>query len=668
MKFSYSLLKKIYPKIPPIAKVAGLLPLHVFEVESVEGDVFDVKILPNRYSDAASHVGLAREIAAIVGAQFSFDLRTIKNKPVKKGKVLVSIQDKAFCTRYSARYFETSKSIPSSPLWMQKILSSCGIQSINALVDVTNYTMLVTGQPLHVFDFDRMAKNKKGACEIIARNGVGGEVMLTLDGREVAVSGIPVIADGVQPLALAGIKGGAHAGVTTDTRRFILEAATFNGPSIFRASRALGITTDASVRFSHDISSSLVEMASDFATNLYTELGAVFLDSVDSDYSKESPRTIAFDPSAYQKLIGTSVSASDASSIFKRLGFGVSPLPASVIKKFSPKSFLVMVPVWRRDISTLPDLCEELVRIIGVASVPAIPPVVSLAHPVTDDVVVAQGQVRTILGRLGFDQVYTTSFVSRVQTEFSFSSTIFGDSQKPVEVANPISSEKNFLRTSLLPGLLVASASNVRFYESASCFEIGHVCASVAGRIDEAVSVAFVSYHKKTPVLIREIKGALEELFSSFGITDYSISSDGSIAVGGDRVGALVHTSLEDDVWMSGCEINLSVLVESVSSTRAFTPFAKFPSIVRDISFLVSRDHGIGEIADALYQAGQDRFLSDVDLIDEYVDEVRFSGSVSLTFRLVFSSEERSLTDEEVNVACEYIQKTVAGLFSAQIR
>jgi len=275
MKFSYSLINKLVPGLPSKIKLIDEFNTKAFEVDSVKGDTLDIKVL-NRYSSAASHWGMAREAAAITGRKAQIPDKELINIPESLGKIKVRVLEPELCTRYSARYFELDK-IGNSPQWMQKVLKSCGMRPINAVVDIMNYVMLETGQPLHAFDAD------KSGVEIVVRRAKKDEKFTTLDDNSYVLSDETLlITNGEEPLAIAGIKGGKSAEVGKKTKHIIVEAASFEGASIYRTSRRLGLATDASLRFAHDLSPYLVRIGADRATILLKEiLKAKLVDSKD---------------------------------------------------------------------------------------------------------------------------------------------------------------------------------------------------------------------------------------------------------------------------------------------------------------------------------------------------------------------------------------------------
>ena len=244
MKFSYALIKQLVPKLKNKKELVEKLNLHSFEAEELAGDVFDVSIAPNRFSDAASHWGIAREIAAILGKNFRMPIRHQISKTAK-APFKVEIKDKNLCPRYAAQYFENVK-IGPSPKWMQKILLDCGLRPISNVVDIMNYAMLETGQPLHAFDYDKLATSNKRQATVIVRRAKKSEKIRTIDDKIYELpENIFVIADGKRPIAIAGIKGCKDTEVHKKTSRILVEAANFNAQSIYKSSKFLKLQTDA---------------------------------------------------------------------------------------------------------------------------------------------------------------------------------------------------------------------------------------------------------------------------------------------------------------------------------------------------------------------------------------------------------------------------------------
>ncbi len=350
MKFSFTLVKKLVPAVKNKQELIEKLNLHTFEVEDAKGDVFDVSIAPNRFSDAASHWGIAREISAILGSRLKLDASNfkLKNSGNAGAPFDVIVKDKKLCPRYAAQYFENVR-ISSSPKWMQKILTDCGLRPINNIVDIMNYAMLETGQPLHAFDYDKIsrmnadtetrsargsARNPRGnpreSAIIIVRRAQKGEKITTLDDKTYNLSeNILVIADPKRALAIAGIKGGKYAEVGKSTKRIIVEAANFEGVNIYKASKFLKLGTDASLRFSHNITSNLVSLGLNRAAELLKKVvNAKAGRIIDVNSVKPTRKIIKFDPERYERFIGVKIELPKIRSYLERLGFKISRINA----------------------------------------------------------------------------------------------------------------------------------------------------------------------------------------------------------------------------------------------------------------------------------------------------------------------------------------------------
>ena len=324
MKFSYNWLKEFVPKLPKPDKLADLFTMHAFEIESIERAgkdyVLDVNILPNRIADASGHLGLARDIAAIMGTSV-----TLKVKPVKEGRrdmrdVLKVEVKTPMCLRYAARGI-MDVNVKDSPKWLQERLQVCGLRPINNIVDAANYVMLETGQPLHAFDAEKI-----GGKKIVVRSARAGEKIAALDDKTYALDEtMVVIADIDSPLAIAGIKGGARAEISSDTKNIILEAATFNGPTIRKTSQVLKLRTDASVRFSVGLDPNLAGEALDRITSLIQEIagGEILKGSIDIYPKRNREKKIILRDSYANSLLGTELRDTEMAAILKRLGFGV---------------------------------------------------------------------------------------------------------------------------------------------------------------------------------------------------------------------------------------------------------------------------------------------------------------------------------------------------------
>lgn len=625
--------------------------MHAFEAEDVGGDTFEVTLPPNRYSDAASHWGIAREASAILDASIKIPkttslLRELDTQP------RVRVLDKKLCPRYSAQYFENIE-VTSSPKWMQKILIDCGLRPINSVVDVMNYVMLETGEPLHAFDYDKLEGKS-----IVIRRAKKGEFITSIDGiRYKLDSSMLVIADLERPQAIAGIKGGRGAEVTPKTKRIIVEAANFDPSSIYKTSRALNLFTDASLRFARGLSPHLTTIGLDRASELlgqtsHARAGARF----DSLSGPIPHKLLKFDIGEFNNLIGSELDEKTARRYLKKLGFGF-------------RENKVEVPPLRLDIETHEDLAEEIVRLYGLNNLKPSPPHIVLRPTESEEIFAFRDRLRRLLLGFGLNEVYNHSFVSKDDAglpNFWWA--------KPVSLENPISSEFEYLRPTLTYGILRNVEDNLRFFNEVRIFEIGKVFGlreGKAGEFGEKTAVSIALAYKNAETFF-ELKGLIDELLKGLGLTDFFMRDlgkrvglvDRGLRVESDHsvLGFLGQTGR----GMSIAEFDLDKLLTLVRGELEFTPITKFPSIMRDVSILVSVEERIGDIVEAI-QNSNPRLIRDVDLIDEYSDD-RWENLQSLTFRIVFQRDDRTLTNDEANKEMKKITALLEDKFEAQIR
>jgi len=646
------------PDLKSADQLRDILTAHLFEVESVEGDVIDIKILPNRYSDAASYAGLAREVGAILGKKVTLPRgRGIKYKKASRMlDLVVNVEEKGLCPRYIARYFEIEAGV-KTPDFMRAALEVSGMHSINVVVDIMNFVMMEIGQPMHAFDADKVQS-------IEVRRAKSGEKIETLDGGFYELHGDDlVIADGADVLAIAGVKGGRRAEVSEKTTRIIVESANFDSYSIYRTSKRYKLATNASVRFSHHLSSVLAEQGMSRATELLADIaGARVGEPVDVYSKKLKPVILKFSINEFLALTGIPMRESEALNILKRLGFKVS-------------GSRVTAPPERTDIERFEDLAEEVVRIYGYDKLPAMPPSRALGPTSHDELVTIKSLIRQILPGAGLTEQYNYSFVSAKDLK-SFAVENLG----APEIANPISAEFAYLRPTLAIGLFENTEDNARFFDQTRFFEIGRVFRGQnSAKLEEKPMLGMVlASSKDNPVL--ELKGVVTLLLNRLGLMDYSFDDVGkdpgflsvseSLRIESDYhvlgyLGAM-RASLAENVAYA--EIDLDELVRAVVDEKEYRPLPKYPAVGRDISLLAPQSVRVNDILTAIQDASP-RLIYDVDLIDYYEDNSKMNvNEKSLTFRLVFQSEEKTLTDKEVGVEMEKIIFVLRERFQIEVR
>ena len=666
--------------VPEIKNAKALerhLSLYAFEVDGVEGKTFDIKLPANRYGDAASHWGVAQEIAATMGVKFGEQraIATLLGKQVAttgKQPLKVTVEDKELCPRYIGAYCENVK-VGESPKWIKDVLGECGMRPINNVVDIMNYVMLETGQPLHAFDYDKLQGGS-----LVVRCAKDGEKITTLDDQHVSLTpDMLVIADAKHPLAIAGIKGGKLAEVDKHTKRIVIEAANFDAVSIYKTSRAVNILTDASARFSRTLSPELATLGAIRAKMLLQEImGMTQKGAVDIYPKKQAKRMVKFELAKCNAFLGTQFDAKTVRTYFELLGFVIAPIDKKM--PVSMGMFLVTVPPLRTDIEHPHDLYEEVVRLHGFGNLRSSAPHIHLVPSGFEDEIILKDKIRKELVSLGVDEVYNHSFVGE-----HFGAHDADIRKELVELENPISKEYVFMRPTLAAGLHENVASNSRYFDAVAAFEIGRVFAKYNKDVKENNMFGVVLAGKGKEQFF-ELKGLLRELFERIGLHDVAFVEDKEreprfagpyvneremlcIESAGEHVGYMAKMKNAPAKWHGSiAELDMAALTKLIVAEHEYLPLSKYPSIVRDLSILVSVDARVGDIMQDIQHVDMN-LIEDVDLIDEYENE-KLDRKRSLTFRIIFQSADRTLTDAEVNEDMERIAKVLHKKFSAEVR
>ncbi len=668
MKFSYNFLQTFFErKLPQPEKLAQILTMHAFEVKEVEKQekdfVFDIDVLPNR-PDCFSHMGIAREISAILGLKMKTPEIDIKEEKGLRTNDFLKIKVENFkdCQRYTARVVFDVKVEPS-PFWLCSILKSCGLRPINNIVDITNYVMLETGQPLHAFDFDKIFGDQ--VKKIIVKRAKKGEKFVSLDGEEYDLDNeILVIADQKNTLAIAGIKGGKKAEIDENTKRIVLESANFNSKRIRLGSRKIDLKTDASLRFEHGISPDLTEFAIDRAAYLIQKIakGKVLKGKIDLYPHKILPKRILFEFEKIKSLLSVNISKSKVIEIFQKLGL-------RVISEKKGK-FLIEIPTLRQDLSIQEDLIEEIGRIYGWERIPAILPTTVLLPAKKNLDVFWEERAKNILKEVGMNEIYSYSFISKRDKEiFKF--------KELVEIENPVSAEFSYLRPSLIPNLLKVIVKNQHSFKEIKIFEIGKVFPGIEKKEKKMLTGAI------TGNAFFEAKGIVDCLFQKLGIPKvwydefqptpeatqnsiWHLKKSAEIKVNHEEVGFLGEISPK---ILSALSLKNRVVVfdldfEKISNLASeeviYQPISPFPPVIRDISVLVPKSILVEEVLNKIENAGGE-VLIDVDLFDIFEGENLPEDKKSLAFHLIFQAKNRALNSEEVN---EILQKIIEALES----
>lgn len=597
MKISRQWLQKSFDiLLPDAAKLAEALTFHAFEIESVEGDILDVKVTPNRGHDALSHRGIAKEISAILNIPLAkdplHDGLTMSIMEKATHAVSVTVEDGDLCPRFTAGYIKGVKVGPS-PDWLKQSLEAIGQRSINNVVDATNFVMFSIGQPVHAFDAGKLGIRDEGqgtgtyAFEV--RRAKVGEIILALDDKEYELKeSMLVVVDKNTgtPVGIAGVKGGKPASITEATTDIIIECANFNGVSVRKTAKALNLTTDASQRFQQVISPELAAYGQRLTVDMILELAGGELVGFADVYPKPAlPWSVSFTAAHTSKLLGINVSRDEIITTLTRLGF---------VFKESDGSFTVDVPFERLDLMIPEDMIEEIGRMIGYERIPATELPTFDKTPEINQNFAAAEDVRKQLTAMGYSEVFTSVFADEGE----------------VAVANKIDSVKPYLRSTLTDGLNEAMKKNLPNknllgLKEIKLFEIGAVWKNG----EEAMMVGIVT----------DTEAAKEDPLSMYvkEVAEYEQLP--------------------------------------VSETERYQPFSRFPSISRDIALWVRADTLADEVKNVIASAAGDLMIR----IDQF-DEFKKGDKTSYAFRIVFQSFERTLTDAEANESMDVVYRVVA--------
>jgi len=636
--------------------------------------IFDLDITPNR-PDCLSIIGIVWEVAALTGKpvrlpKVSYDER---GEPIER-KASVEIADPDLCPRYCASLITDVKVRPS-PTWMEQRLLACGLRPINNIVDVTNYVMLEYGQPLHAFDFDKIRKKK-----IIVRRAREGERLTTIDGVERQLSSdMLAIADGEGAVAIAGVMGGAASEVSEETTTVLIESANFDRVSLRRTSASLKLRTEASLRFEKGLSPELPMPALRRATQLMAQLsgGKIAKVIIDVYPGKREPKPIPLTTKQVERILGMKVKREKIMEVLRGLGFSCEPA--------GPEELSVTVPYWRTDIRLAEDLVEEIARIIGYDELPTTLPSGTLPQHEPDPMRALRERVSTILVGCGVQEAITYSLTNLEMLRKVASAPT------PLRVANPITTEQEYLRTSLRPGLLKILCANEKHEEgSIRLFEAGKVYLPGEGDLpEERQMLAGVlsgpridsSWHGEGGALdFFDAKGVLETLFARLGVaasfepTEDQIFSPGRAArviLGGKDLGVLgeLHPRVVEGFDISRpvylFEIDLERLLPATLKPRRYQAIPRFPATLRDIALVVDRALPAKKVQDIIESFP---LVARVTLFDVYTGAQVPQDKKSLAFRILYQSASRTLTDEEVDKEQERILERLSRELGATLR
>ena len=660
----------IFPEGTPIG-------LDIKEALMLDDTVYEFELTANR-ADCFSMVGLSREFGIMTNQKALFPVIMVnENGESIEGKASVAIEAHDLCTRFTSRLV-TNVTIEPSPLWMQNRLRNSGIRPINNVVDVTNYVMLELGQPMHAYDYDCVADHT-----LIARRAKAGETLTTLDGNERELNeSMLIIADTKGPIGVAGVMGGLTSEVTDKTTNVLFEAAVFNGPSIRRTSKALGMRSEASGRFERGVNHKYTAYAIDRAAQLLQQICPsckVSVGVIDVYPEPVEQRTVTFTAEQINDYLGTSIEKDRMVDILTKLEFGITE---------SGDTIEALVPTWRDDVTDMPDIAEEIARIVSYDNIaPTIPVAILSSGGMTPKKALTK-EVTHYLAHAGLSQIITFSFMHK--DGLANMMLPEGDSRyTAIPILNPISEEFPYMRTTLVPAVIEAAKRNIAqqnkdlwLFETANVYEpkslplteVPHerpmACGIMMGKVTEAT---WNQAQRDTDFY--DVKGVVDGLLAKLGLTQYDIQPSSEsyyhpgvsahYTVNGVTVANYgeLHPQVVKNFDLSGkvymFEIDLEAVLSITVPPFRYQSFSKFPGTSRDLAIVAPVSVTSGEIVALIKEHGGE-YLESVSIFDVYEGEHIEAGYRSLAYNLQFRSMEGTLNDEDIDGAIQAIIDALA--------
>ena len=630
----------------------------------LDDTVFEYEITNNRV-DCYSIIGIAREAAATFRKPFTPPVVTeTGNAEDINDYVKVDVEATDLCSRYTARLVKNIKLAPS-PKWMQRRLASAGIRPINNIVDITNYVMEEYGQPMHAYDYDTLAGGK-----IVVRRAKDGEKFMTLDGQERTLdSDMLMICDGEKAVGLAGIMGGENSKITDDVKTMLFEAATFDGTNIRKATKRLGLRTDASGKFEKGLDPENALAAMNRACQLIEELGAgeIVGGVVDVYPNKKERVRVPFEPERINALLGTNVSVEEMLGYFKMLELDYDEAKQELI-----------IPTFRQDLLRTADIAEEVARFFGYANIPT-----TLPHGAsTMGKISFKQRVEDVAGEIaqfcGFSQAMTYSFESpKVFDKLKLAAD--AEERKTVVISNPLGEDFSIMRTLPLNGMLNSLAINYnRRNKDVKLYELAKVYVPVEGEDlpDERVQFTLGFYGDGD---FFTMKGFVEELLEKIGMSarpEYDPEAGKTFLHPGRQAEILykdtvigylgeVHPDVADTYGLGErtyiAVLDLPEILPFASFDRKYEGIAKFPAVTRDISMVMPKTVLVGEVEKIIEKRGG-KLLEKYNLFDIYEGAQIKEGFKSVAYTISFRAKDRTLEDKDIQPIMEKILGDLSGM------
>jgi phenylalanyl-tRNA synthetase beta chain len=660
------------------------LGINLGEALGLKDTILDISITPNR-PDCLCVMGVAREVAALTHQRMKYPLVSLpETGETIHQKTSVTLLDPDLCPRYVARMIEGVKVGPS-PSWMRDRLEKVGIRSINNVVDVTNFVMMECGQPLHAFDFELLEEGR-----VVVRRAQEGEEFVTLDGVMRVLDGeMLMICDGVKPVAIAGVMGGLNSEIKEDTKIVLLESAYFNPLGNRRASKKLGLETEAAYRFGRGIDYGGCLFAANRAAQLIQELagGKVVEGVVDAYPKRIQPSSIRLSVPRIDQVLGTEISVKQVRGYLEDLELDVRPEGEDIL--------VVTPPSFRGDLEREIDLIEEVVRMDGYERIPLTLPKGPPSSEERSKVFFVERKAMEVLLQHGYHEVITYSFTSPTSGDL-IGLTPDDPRRKHVRIVNPLTEDFSDLRTSLIPGLLESARynvsrknSNLKLFELKKVFfpqegerlpkEVKYLVGLAMG-VDRDPHWAF----SPRPVDFYDIKGCVEDLFEGLQIKGIKfdraedipylhpgkasrILSEGVVlgVMGEVHPQVLGHYEIHGKAYLF--EIDFEKMVKGRGEGKRFRPLPKFPAVYRDLSMVVDDALEAEKVVETIRTFRQP-FIDEVQLFDIYRGAPVPEGKKGVSCRIRYQAGDRTLTDEEVNQYHEKVISQLREIFRVELR
>ncbi|HYH86344.1 MAG TPA: phenylalanine--tRNA ligase subunit beta [Pyrinomonadaceae bacterium] len=696
MNISYNWLRDLTDvSLPPqeLARRLTMVGLAVDGVEEAcEDFVLEIDLTSNR-PDCLSHMGVAREVAALAGGSVRLpDVTAERVADKAEAFTSVSIEDTDLCPRYAARVVRGVKIAPS-PDWLARRLQAIGQRPINNVADITNFVLHETGQPLHAFDLATLSERR-----IVVRRARAGEKLKTLDGVERELDAeMLVIADASRAVAVAGVMGGEETEISDATTDVLIESAYFDPQSVRRTSKVLGLQTEASYRFERGVDYEGVLRAQARCVALICEIagGAATEDALDVYPRKIEQQFVALRPRRVEELTSLRVTAGECARILGALGFERHDPAQGDRGDDVPLGFVV--PSWRTDVSIEEDLVEEVARLVGYEKIgESLPP-----SPLAGEYLKGDRRRRTarqVLSANGFHEAVNYSFIDeahegRVEPLSSLATVEGGDAY--VKLSNPVTEGTRLMRPSLLPGLLESvrrnfnhGTRNVRLFETGHVFAAGGEGSERPNEIEALALVLTGEALEEGRAAGREldlldIKGALEAATDAMRVGELEFTparvghlregQSARVHFGGAEVGSLGRLSedlaaaqkFRQPVFVA--EVNLTALLDAGESPVRYAPLPRYPSVVRDASLVADRRVTFGEMRRTILDLGIEECRGAL-LVDVYEGANVPEGKRSLTLRVEYRADDRTLRDEEADAMHARVVAALEREHGAQLR